>query len=246
MKKFFVVGDSHVNFFGGHEFLNLIGINYKGKLIDIRSTNSLIENFVIFHLGPVLTYNLDKYGSKNLVREKMEFLTSSGLIPKGVSVLCCFGEIDLRVHVLKQAANRKVHFEIVADDVLNIYGDFLKKLKSDGYDVYVWGPIPSQKDNSPLNPEFPYFGTEKERNIATEYFNQRLKTICTQGGVNYLSIFDKLVDENYKTKEVFIADGCHLSQKAWIFAIDEFKKFGVNISFTEQWFKNLDAAMQQA
>ena len=101
--------------------------------------------------------------------------------------------------------------------------------------IYVWGPIPSQKDGSPINPDFPYFGTEKERNIATEYFNVRLHHLCLKNGFQFFSIFKYLIDENYMTKKEFIADGCHLSQRAWAFALKEFKKAGIDILFDENF-----------
>lgn len=133
IKNFFVIGDSHVNFFSGHEKITWFPIIYNNQPIDIRcSPQPLIKNFFFFHLGPALAYNLNKYGTKTQAREKIDFLLNSGIIPKGSAILCAFGEIDLRVHVLKQAAEKNISFECVADEVLNNYMEFLTTLNNQG------------------------------------------------------------------------------------------------------------------
>lgn len=226
LEKIFVIGDSHVNFFGGHEQITFIPIlNKLGQPTGINNCGDIIENFITLHLGPALAYNLNRYNTKNLTREKIDLLLNSGVIGREQNIMCAFGEIDCRVHVLRQAERQKVNFKVVIDSILEQYLIFLKFL-SQQHNVWVWGPIPSQKDNSPINPEYPYYGSEADRNIATEYFNQKLKEMCLINGIKFFSIFRDLIDRNYKTKSQFIADGCHLSQKAWILAADELAKGG--------------------
>ena len=127
MKKFFVIGDSHVNFFGGHEKITWLPIKYNDTMLDIRcSPRPMVKNFFFFHLGPALAYNLNKYGTTTKAREKIEFLISSGIIPAGSNILCAFGEVDIRVHVLKQAKEKNIPFENVVDEILENYLTFLK------------------------------------------------------------------------------------------------------------------------
>ena len=238
MQNFFVVGDSHSNFFSGYENLHFLNMRINGQIVDIHTNQSLIQNFKIFHLGAVLAYNLNRYNSKTLGREKIEFLLNNNLIPPKENILCAFGEIDMRVHSIKQARMQNVSFQNVVDSILANYLEFLIPLTKRN-NVYVWGAVPTQKDNSPINPEYPYFGTEIERNLATKYFNERLNEHCNKSGIKFLSIFDKLIDENYRTRSEFIADGCHLSQRAWLFAADVFSKAGISINFTEAWLKQV-------
>lgn len=235
--KIFVIGDSHCNFFGGYENLYYPNtIIFNKQPVDIRTNNSLIANFQIFHLGPVLAYNLNRYNSKTHGREKVEFLLNSGIIPAGTNIMCAFGEIDMRVHALKQAALKGISFETVVEEILEHYTEFLTFL-SRRNTVYVWGAIPTQSDGSPVNPEYPYFGTERDRNIATKYFNDRLGEWCARNGISFFTVFYSLVDEDYKTRAEFIADGCHLSQRAWLFAADAFAGAGITINFTSNWLK---------
>jgi len=221
-----VIGDSHCNFFSGHELICFKKINKTG----INNCNDLLDKFTTFHLGPALAYNLNKYNTQTQAREKVEYLIKSQLVPNNSTIICCFGEIDIRVHVLKQAKEQNKSIESVIHNILNNYLEFLLFLKQNN-SVYVWGPIPTQKDgleeNEYIKKYFPCYGTEIDRNKATMIFNQELKKICEENDIGFLSIFDKLIDENYHTKIDYIADGCHLSQKAWVYANDELAKYNL-------------------
>ena len=163
-----------------------------------------------------------------MAREKAEFLLKYRFIDKNQPVLCAFGEIDCRVHVLRQAEKRGGDFRPVVDEIASCYLEFLKYLARE-HQVYVWGAVPSQSDTNKIDVNFPRYGTEIQRNLATEYFNGTMKNICNEHGFKFVSIFSSLIDSNYRTKREYIADGCHLSQKAWEFAIPEFMKHGINV-----------------
>lgn len=226
--KIAVIGDSHAYFFSGLEYIQsrplIAGI--------ATSEEHLINNFRIFHLGPALAYNLNRYHTKTMAREKVEFLLNEHLILPKQDIMCCFGEIDLRVHTLKKAEKINVNYSFIVDNILQNYLNFLLWL-SQRTSVLVWGPIATQVDNSPFDAEYPRYKTESERNIATAYFTRELQVLCTANGIPFISIFPQLIDKNYKTKQNYIADGCHLSQCAWNLCIDKFKKYGIGILFSE-------------
>lgn len=211
-----VVGDSHCNFFSGNEQISFRDIGY-----GISNCSDKIDEFSTFRVGPALAYSLNKFGTKTKAREKIGYLVQRKILNKKAVVIFTFGEIDIRVHVLSQAKKQNTTYKIVVDKILDNYLEFLLYMKKCVHKIYVWGPIPTQKDGSLINPDYPYFGKEIDRNKATEYFNQKLKKICQDNDIGFLSIFDKLIDENYVTRSEYIADGCHLSQKAWKFANDE-------------------------
>ena len=194
----------------------------------------MIANFRTFHLGPALAFNMNKYGSSTKAREKAEFLFSHGFIRRNQAVMCALGEIDCRVHVLRHAEKRGGDFRTVVDDIVANYAEFMQYAAQE-HPVYVWGAIPSQKDTASDNPAFPRYGSEVQRNKATEYFNSRMKALCEENGFKFFSIFDKLIDDSYRTKAEYLADGCHLSQKAWDFASEEFKRQGIEIQFCREW-----------
>lgn len=127
--------------------------------------------------------------------------------------------------MFKQAALQGKSYKEIVDDILAKYLPFLLYLQSQGYRVSCWGPIASQKESCPLNPKFPRNGSEKERNLATAYFNQRLSEMCGEHGILFLSVFDKMISPNFETLEQYLSsDGCHLGQNALSIALPEWQK----------------------
>lgn len=218
-----VIGDSHCNFFSGNEQLAYFNCPLE---YGINNCQDKFNTFNTFHVGPALAYNLNKYNTKTKAREKIEYLLKHNIIRKKSKIICCFGEIDIRVHVLKEALRQHMDYKLVIDNIIENYLNFLLSLKKRNK-IYVWGPIPTQKDNSLINPEYPYFGDEITRNKATSYFNNKLEEVCIKNKIVFLSIFKNLINDNFTTKDEFIADGCHLSQKAWVFAQKELESKGL-------------------
>lgn len=224
--QIFVIGDSHTCFFGGDEVKDAYPL---GDLIGINGCRDVIKPFKVFHIGPGLAYNALKYETFAATREKVEFLLKFGFIPKKSLVLCSFGEIDIRVHAIKQAEQQRIPVKKVLDDIIEHYLNFLLFLKNTNQ-VMVWGPIPSTKEGSHKDPLWPYYGSEQERNKATEYFNRKLQFICNNNGIMYISIFKYLIDQDYMTKDEYLSDGYHLSQKAWKYATSAFEEYGINVT----------------
>lgn len=218
-----VIGDSHANFFSGNEQITWkpLAFAFYGGVIYI--SKDLHKNFDALHVGPALAYNMNKYGTTIKAREKVDYLRKHFLC-KGDTIICVFGEIDLRVHVMKQVEKENKNYKDIVNDILSNYMNFLTDLSGEGYKVWCWGAIASQKDDWVMNLEFPRNGTEKERNIATEYFNKQLEKLCKANNIGFITIFPYLITPEYTTKEQYIADECHLSQKAWVYAVEEFKK----------------------
>ena len=215
-----VLGDSHVNFFSGSDELSFLPI---GKSINTCPDNPAYP-FTPLHAGPCLAYTCCQSGTTYSFREKAEYVLKN-FIKSGARILCCLGEIDLRVHVFKQAALQGKSYKEIVDDILAKSLPFLLYLQSQGYRVSCWGPIASQKESCPLNPKFPRNGSEKERNLATAYFNQRLSEMCGEHGILFLSVFDKMISPNFETLEQYLSsDGCHLGQNALSIALPEWQK----------------------
>lgn len=215
-----VLGDSHVNFFSGNEELSFLPI---GGEINTCPENSPYP-FTPLHLGPCLAYNCNRYQTSTSFRDKVDFLCQSFIQPHA-RILCCLGEIDLRVHVFKQTVQGGRSYQQVVDDILTQYMEFLLRLQEQGYQVSCWGPIASQSEACPLDPKFPRNGTEVERNKATEYFNRQLSHLCQQKGILFLSIFDKMITSDYLTLEHYLSsDHCHLGQAALPLALSEWQK----------------------
>lgn len=163
-----VLRDSHCSFFSGNEdtvFIKIINV-YDG----INSCSDRLSQYSTLHLGPALAYNLNRNNTKAKAREKIEYLIRKKYLPPQSTILFCFGEIDMRVHILKLAENRNQSQRNLIDNTLNNYIDFLLFLTKNSHQVYCLGAIATQKDDAPNNLEFPKYGKEINRNKATKYF----------------------------------------------------------------------------
>jgi len=214
-----VIGDSHTYYFSGQEVIHPQKIAYHHGVIN--SSENLIPEFSPIHIGPVLAYNANKYETTTRGKEKIDYLISKKVIKRGDPLLFCYGEIDIRNHVVRQARDQGVELERVIDRVLANYLAFLVSMQKEGYQVACWGPTPSFPDREKPNKAFPTFGDEITRNKATLYFNERLKIVCLQSGIGFISIAEKVIDEHGRIKQDYFVDGCHLSQKAWALVAKE-------------------------
>lgn len=215
-----VLGDSHVNFFSGNEELSFIPI---GNEINTCTSNTVYP-FTPLHIGPCLAYNSNRFHTTTAFREKVEYLCQSFILPHA-RILCCLGEIDLRVHVFKQAELQHKSYRQIVDAILAQYVQFLLWLQKQGYQVSCWGPIASQKDTCPLDPKFPRNGTEAQRNMAAEYFNQQLSKLCLEHNIPFLSIFKYMITPDYLTLDKYLSpDRCHLGQSALPLALREWQQ----------------------
>lgn len=218
-----VLGDSHVNFFSGNEELSFLPI---GQEINTCPNNTPYP-FTPLHLGPCLAYNCNRYQASTAFREKTEYLCQSFIQPHA-RILCCLGEIDIRVHVFKQAELQGRTYQQIVDDILLQYEEFLLRLQEQSYQVSCWGPIASQSEACPIDPKFPRNGTEVERNMATAYFNSRLSEFCQEHDILFLSIFEKMITPDYLTLEQYLSpDHCHLGQAALALALPEWQKLSL-------------------
>lgn len=214
-----VIGDSHACFFAGNVGIKRRSIHHDGNGA-IQYSEGPDRRFCVLNLGPGLAYNVGKYGTTARIQEKVDWLNKDFIKPDD-TIICSFGEIDIRTHVFKHVDENKTYQEVV-DSILDNYIMFLLRLGEESRrKVVAWGPIASQKDRWITNPEFPRAGSEQERNRATEYFNYRLKKECEKNDIVYMSIFNKLVNKDYRTKAEYIFDQCHLGQNARTFLEDE-------------------------
>lgn len=215
-----VVGDSHSKAFSGSDnfkFCPLYRMTNFHRLPFFSSyvTTGMdeVKEFSTLNLGSVLAYSLNKRNTRYLGREKIEYFIKKGYIPKNAKILCVFGEIDLRAHVLKIVEKEQKTYEEIINDILNKYLEFLLWLKSQGFKVCAYGAVP-QTWVKPEEINFPLYGSELERNKMAAYFDERLKTLCEENKIGFLSIFKYVVDDNFKTDSTyFIEDNHHLNQK---------------------------------
>lgn len=226
-ERVFVIGDSHARFFGEASREKGMCFRCFDREKDIRFFEPDLIPFVSFHVGPGLAYNLNRYGTTVKAREKIDYLLENW-IPKHGRLLFVFGEIDIRVHVIKQAESQNLPVQDVLIQIADHYMDFLSSLKND-HKIYIWGPVASQSDQGKVDPHYPRYGKMENRNRATELFNGIMRSKCKENGISYLSVFHELIDDNYRTKSEYYMDSVHLGKKAWSVAGDEFSKVDIAV-----------------
>ena len=206
------IGDSHASFFSGQDMVQ--------PVYPERSQDSLLF-FRSYRLGAVLAYNLCKDGTREKGREKLFNLLDNS-IPKGEKVMLCFGEIDCRFHLLRQAQKQNRHLEELVNECVDRYYSVIIEIKEKGYSVMVWNVIPSALENNPINnEEYPFFGSILERNRVAKLFNEALSSRILNTNIIMIDIFKRLVTNEGLTKSEYFFDGIHLSQKAMPFVIEK-------------------------
>jgi len=198
------IGDSHVSFFSGEDVIQPL---WPGR------SDDRLPYFKTFRVGAALAYNLCETGTRMRGREVLFSILRSE-VPSGSTVLVCFGEIDCRAHLLRQAESQQRELDEVVDECVRRYFSVIKEVMAMGYSAVVWNAIPSTLRDSLRSPEFPVYGSCLERNRATRLFNDKLRKLCEEQGANFLSIFDRLVDKRGLTRMAFYMDTVHLSQRA--------------------------------
>ena len=215
-----VIGDSHTSFFSGHS-----DITFKHFEFGINNCVDKLENFITFHVGPALAYNLNRYNSTTKAREKIEYLLKKKYLKRGDTVILSFGCIDTSMHLLKHARNSNCenlekNIELISQNIINNYFEFINILKKEDVNVYLWAALPQPFCTKP---EFETIAINK----AVEVFNTVLSKKAAENNIVVLSIYDKLINKDYSSKKEYYLDDAHLNNKAWDLAIEEVKKIDI-------------------
>lgn len=198
--KIHVIGDSHVSFFSG---TNTIGPEWPGL------SKSVLPLFEVYRLGPTIAYNLCKTGTRTKGREKLFEVLDT--LEKGSYVMPVFGEIDCRVHLIKNAEENNK--EEVVKECVERYVTVIDEIIAKGFNVIMWEVIPSTLNGSIVEKDYVAYGTCKQRNEITKIFNSVLRDEMRERNIVTLSVFDELTDKQGLTKVRWYADKIHLSQR---------------------------------
>lgn len=196
------IGDSHASFFGG---LDIMQPSWP------RPSLNRLACFRCYRLGPVLAYSLARAGSTSKGRERLFEVLST--LPRSADVLLCFGEIDCRAQLSKQATKLGRDVGELADECVARYVSVGSEVAALGFNVAYWQvPPPTTMVNN--QSEFPTVGSYEERLAITLRFNISLAKAAAAEGHGWLSVFDTLTDAEGRPRPDFFLDGVHLSQQA--------------------------------
>ena len=199
-KLIYCLGDSHVNFFSGN---NILQPEWPKAHID------RVPIFRTYKLGAHLAYGL----TRNDSHSRKKLFTVLKKIPKGSNIILCYGEIDCRVHLIRQSEEQKRSLEAVVNECVDKYFLVVKKIYDMGYKVIVFHLIPSTALNI-IREGFPTYGSPIERNKVTIIFNRRLAYWAKKYNFSQVSLFDQLLLPSGSTNMKYYADPIHLSTSA--------------------------------
>jgi len=196
------IGDSHASFFGGEDRMQPTWP---------KPSRDRFPCFRSYRLGPVLAYSLQREGSTSKGREKLFEVLST--LPKGASVLLCFGEIDCRAQLTKQAAKQQRPIAEIVSECVAAYTKVADQIAGMGFSPGYW-QVPPPTPVGSTGGEFPVIGSYEERLEITRLFNSELAATAGARGHTWISIFESLTDPEGKPHNHFFLDGVHLSQQA--------------------------------
>ena len=176
----------------------------KGGVLDINPEN---PQFRGVYLGGVLCYNF----LKNHAPTVRYWLDSLKIQKEKDKILFYVGEIDCRVHLSKKYMTTDLSKEEVVNECVERYFKALKMFSDEGWDVIVCGTHPT--NTLPHSEKYPNinWGDVSIRNSICVIFNSALKSLCEKNSISFVSIYDKLVDENNITKPGVLKDFCHMN-----------------------------------
>ena len=208
-KPIHCIGDSHVSLFSG-----------KDEVIPVWNEphEDLLPQFRTYRLGAFLAYNLATPNHEG--RDKLFRCIKS--LPKNSKVLLCFGEIDCRAHIVKQALAQDRAISDVAMEVATRYAGVIEELR-EFCKPAVWGATPQSAAQHSSN-KFPTVGTMQERNEATRTFNDTLMLYGEAKHVWVFQIHHYIVSKGVSDESYFL-DSAHLNQRALPLALEELAPF---------------------
>jgi len=159
----YVIGDSHAAFFSGNDQMQ--------EGWPARS-NDRLPWFRSYRLEAITAWG----SPSHFMDAALE------TVPPGSTVMLSHGEIDCRIHILRQSVKQGRPVEDIIQDVTARYLATVAWVKARGYRVLVWGPPPS----SPVGPrdgDYPIVDTCLVRNRVTKLFNESMARRCEPVGV---------------------------------------------------------------
>lgn len=160
------------------------------------------------------------------------------------TVIFVFGEIDVRCHLVPQAATTRCSVEDVAADLGRRFIASLKASCPPGQKLVVLGVVPPLTPLRP-NPEIPCRGSETERIAARRSLNAALEISARENGIEFVAI-PSLYETSHGLMKRYLSDGhAHIAMDcAGPLVSQVSSKLGVPLGFVER--KPLYRLLRQA
>ncbi len=205
------LGDSHSSVF-----------SQKEKIISQwpKKDFKIFSKFKPIRIGPATAYNLEK---KIVLLNKALNRT---FYMNNTYVMFCFGEVDIRAHIIKQSKLQNKNIELIVSECVDRYISTIKKVDPiRKIRKAVFAPIASWSEEKPY--DGPSFGSNLERNHVTKLFNQYLEKKCKENNIVFISIFKEMLNKDGTTNPDYLDDfgtGIHLNQQSMPIILDKLKE----------------------
>jgi len=201
----YVIGDSHVSIFSGHDGGLTIGFP--------NTSGDRLPNFKTGNVSARLAYNFGRVGHP--VTDSVDKIMRQ--IPK-TTVIFSFGEIDCRCH----ANSKRRSMSASVEGSVSQYVKGLEEYLNDGFDVYALLPhVIRQKD--PIDSAV---GTWSQITAASLFFNTLM---CQWNESRCISLFEWTLNHEIFLQPEYYRDDTHLNQNCLPFLLDECQKKGIEI-----------------
>lgn len=199
------IGESHACFFSG-----LRGLHDHWPAPVVHA----LPGIASYRIGHFLAHSLTKprHPARSLLTKLLR------AIPTRDPILLCFGEIDCRNHVIKQAHTQQRAIEEVARDLATRYARAARALTRSRLLAF-WATPPTNDARVP-NPEYPTVGSFVERRRATLAFNAALAAAAATLDAAFLDITRAITTRAGHQRPEFFCDQVHLAPKALPAAVE--------------------------
>jgi hypothetical protein len=146
----------------------------------------LIEGCDVRWLGPVTMFRIGRDGFDGLLERSRTY----------DAAVFVFGEIDVRNHVFRIAAQQSKSVSDIVDELASAYMARIQDLNDIAIKVVASVLPPVDTSYAALNEELPVFGTIEQRAEAVSLLNARLRALAMRNGIGYLDIYSAFVGHN--------------------------------------------------
>jgi hypothetical protein len=210
--KIHCIGDSHASFFGGLEKI-------QPRIDEDEKTTNQYPFFNSYRIGPATAYQL--HNKQTII----ETLIDNLHLDDADKLMFCFGEVDIRAHLIKQSNLQKRNINDIVYECVSRYISSVSYYLKYNRRILIWGPIASWSNKKPYSG--PSYGSNLERNYVTRIFNGYLSDLCLKNNFQFVSIFEEMLNSDGTTNPHYIMDDIHLSQKAMPMTIEKFKNLNL-------------------
>ena len=211
------IGDSHVNFFHGHDRL------WVHPWFQDREPKQLKRDdgrFACYTISARLAYTMDKPD----VLPWLKQIVATHAQP-GDMLMFVLGEIDCRCHLPQrrwQYGNAEAAIAALCDHYILSLLDIRDALNMP---VIVYGPVASTNIYDVGDHYYDTVGSEQERNVLTLALNKYMEDLCARRGLGFVSICRHLVNVNLTSKRDYWIDSVHIGSAAWSIFEQEWDAF---------------------